>query len=191
MKEKNKKIKKYFNDGFSLMETLIWVVIVSIFLSITGFSMFTLLGKAKVTATRQEIQTYATALLSYSDSEGGLPTEDEGLMALVEKDYIMLNNKEKKVVDKWGNEYIYTLINNGNDFIIKSLGSDKQEGGEGTKEDIVFSSTKNLNGSCTSGTTVESTTCKVSKFDGLSIILPAESAQINFFRCHVQFDVES
>lgn len=146
MKEKNKKIKKYFNDGFSLMETLIWVVIVSIFLSITGFSMFTLLGKAKVTATRQEIQTYATALLSYSDSEGGLPTEDEGLMALVEKDYIMLNNKEKKVVDKWGNEYIYTLINNGNDFIIKSLGSDKQEGGEGTKEDIVFSSTNEGDG---------------------------------------------
>ncbi len=141
MNKKIKKIKKHFYAGFSLMETLIWVVIVSIFVSITGFSMFTILGKAKVTATKQEIQTYATALLSYSNFEGSLPSDDEGLMALVEKDYIMLKNKEHKVIDKWNNEYIYTVVNDGNDFIIKSLGSDGQEGGEGSKSDIIFSST--------------------------------------------------
>ena len=111
MNKKNKKIIKRFNDGFSLMETLIWVVIVSIFLSITGFSMFKLLGRAKVIATKQEMQTYATALLSYIEAEGRLPTEDEGLMALVQKNYIVLKNKEQKVIDKWNNEYIYTLIN--------------------------------------------------------------------------------
>jgi general secretion pathway protein G len=146
MNKKIKKIKKKFNNGFSLMETLIWVTIVSIFISITGFSMFKFLGRAKVIATKQEIQTFATALLSYSDTEGKLPSDDEGLMALVEKDYIVINSAEGKVVDKWKNEYIYTLINNDNDFIIKSLGSDKQEGGEGTKADIIYSSTNEGDG---------------------------------------------
>ena len=53
----------------------------------------------------------------------------------------MIIFRQKRIIDKWKNEYIYTLINDDKDFIIKSLGSDKKEGGEGTKKDIFFSST--------------------------------------------------
>lgn len=142
MNKKIKKIKVHLNSGFSLMETLIWVGIVGIFLGLSGFAMFKQLDRAKIKAAKQEMHVYGTALLEYLSTEGQLPTEEEGLMVLVQKEYIV-SKDSNKLTDPWGNEYIYTLINDGKDFIIKSLGSDKQEGGEAiTAKDIVFSSTK-------------------------------------------------
>lgn len=140
-----KKIKKNLYTGFSLMETLIWVGIVGIFLSLVAFVGLGQMDRAKVKAARQEISVYASALIEYVSTEGSLPTEDEGLMALVQKDYVVSKHKDK-LLDPWGNEYIYTLINDGNDFVIKSLGADKQEGGDGIKKDIIYSSTNTGDG---------------------------------------------
>src|SRR4030043_1138603 len=140
MDKKNKKIKKYFNKGFSLMETLIWVAIVGVFLGLVAFVGFPQIDRAKVKGAKQDLHTFRTVLLEYESDVGQLPTEEEGLMILIQKEYV-LPKANGKLPDPWGNEYIYTLINDGKDFTIKSLGSDKQEGGEGTKKDLIISST--------------------------------------------------
>ena len=134
------KIKKYFNQGFSLMETLIWVSIVGIFLSLIGFGGIAARDRARVKGATQELKVIEAALLDYYDNEGSYPPESAGLQALVDKNYIKSNNKSNKLVDPWGTEYIYTLSNDGHDFTIKSLGSDKKEGGTGTALDIIVSS---------------------------------------------------
>ena len=90
-----KKIKKNLYTGFSLMETLIWVGIVGIFLSLVAFVGLGQMDRAKVKAARQEISVYASALIEYVSTEGSLPTEDEGLMALVQKDYVVSKHKDK------------------------------------------------------------------------------------------------
>ena len=136
---KEKKIKKLTN-GFSLMETLIWVAIVGLFVGLITLSSVTLLSKAKVKAAKQEMTIYSAALLEYYQTEGSFPSDDEGLEILLEEDYVIAKGK-KKLADPWGTAYVYSVLDDGEAFIIKSLGSDKREGGEkGTKKDIIVSS---------------------------------------------------
>ena len=143
-----KKLKSYLNQGFSLMETLIWVSIVGIFLSLIGVVGITQLDRAKVKGAKQELNVISAALIEYYDNEGSFPPENPGLQVLVDKDYIK-RNKNNKLSDPWGTDYIYTLTNDGHDFIVKSLGSDKKEGGTGTAEDIIVSSKNSSNDSST------------------------------------------
>ena len=124
------KITRRLNKGFSLMETLIWVGIVGIFVGIVGIAGVSFWDRARVKASEQEMNIYSSALLDYYDKNGNFPTTDEGLKKLLEDEYI----KETDFLDPWKNPYIYTATENG--FKIKSLGSDKKEGGSGTKEDI-------------------------------------------------------
>lgn len=125
------KIIKNLNRGFSLMETLIWVGIVGIFVGIVGIAGVSYWDRARVKAATQEMNVYSAALLDYYDKNGSFPTSDEGLKILLEQNYI----KQTKFLDPWKNPYIYNATENG--FTIKSLGSDKKEGGTGTKEDIM------------------------------------------------------
>ncbi|OHD14614.1 MAG: hypothetical protein A2086_15590 [Spirochaetes bacterium GWD1_27_9] len=140
-----KKIKK-INYGFSLMETLIWVGIVGIFVGLVGIAGFAFWDRAKVRACVQEMKIYSAALMDYSETEGGLPTNEEGLKILLEKGYVT----KTKFLDPWQNAYVYTQTDDGQGFMIKSLGSDKKEGGAGTAKDLTVSS-----GTDTEGTGIE------------------------------------
>lgn len=134
-----KKTNKVINDGFSLMETLIWVGIVGIFVGLVGIAGMSFWDRAKVQGAKQEISIYSAALLEYYETEGEFPQEDDGLIVLLKEGYIISKGKTK-TIDPWNQEYIYTLISDGQGFVIKSLGADKKEGGTGTKKDIVISS---------------------------------------------------
>jgi general secretion pathway protein G len=129
---------KYLNKGFSLMETLIWVGIVGIFVGLVGITGMTFWDRAKVRAAKQEMNIFSAALLEYYSTEGTLPSEDEGLNLLIEKGYI--TKGKESIKDPWGGEYIYQIMNDGKGFSLKSLGSDKREGGEGTKGDQTVTS---------------------------------------------------
>jgi len=73
-----------------------------------------------------------------------LPTQAEGLLVLVEPPansadwpaggYLQTTAIPK---DGWGRDFIYELApRNGKPFVIKSLGADGQEGGEGYDADL-------------------------------------------------------
>jgi len=130
----NKKIKK-INEGFSLMETLIWVGIVGIFTGLVGISGMNFWNSSRVKGAMQEMKVYSAGLLQYYDTEGKYPSNQEGLKVLIEKNIV----QKKNTLDPWNNEYIYTVNDEANGFSIKSLGSDKKEGGDGTKKDLEVS----------------------------------------------------
>jgi general secretion pathway protein G len=120
------------------MEVIIWVGIAAIFSTLVGIAGFSFMEKQKSKAAIQEIGIYSTAILDYYSDTGKYPTNEEGLQMLFEKGYI---TKEKQL-DPWKKEYIYTLEDDKG-FTIKSLGSDKKEGGEGNAKDIVESHLSN------------------------------------------------
>jgi general secretion pathway protein G len=133
-----KKIRENFNDGFSLTEVIVWVTLAAVFSSLIAIGSVKLINNAKVHAAKQEMNIYSAALLEYYQDKGNFPDENDGLSILLKENYI--NKKGTTLKDPWKNDYIYTLTNNGEDFVIKSLGSDKKEGGNGSQKDIVVSS---------------------------------------------------
>jgi general secretion pathway protein G len=138
---KNNKNKR-INEAFSLMEVLIWCAIAGIFGSLVIVAGSSYIEKQKVKATIQDMSIYSAALLDFYSDVGRYPTNEEGLKVLVEKNYIKKgnngeNDKESKLLDQWKNEYIYTPSDDNTGYILKSLGSDKKEGGEGTKKDLI------------------------------------------------------
>jgi general secretion pathway protein G len=123
---------KNINKAFSLIETLIWVGIVGIFVGLVGIAGISFWDRAKVKAAIQEMKIYSTALLDYYDTEKKYPSNEEGLKILLEKKYVT----KTKFLDPWGTPYNYIEADGG--FLISSYGSDKKEGGEGTKKDLVI-----------------------------------------------------
>ena len=134
-----KRFKRSLKKGFSLQETLIWVGIVGIFVSLIGISGMMFWDRSKVRAAKQEMGIISSSLLDYYDSKGKYPSDDEGLKALADEGYV---TAKTKFADPWKNPYIYTVTNDGAGYVIKSLGSDKKPGGEGTAADITMSSGK-------------------------------------------------
>jgi general secretion pathway protein G len=130
-----RKLKKNYSRGMSLMEVVIWSGLVAIMAGIVGFSAVKFWNTAKKSTAKSELGIYATALLQYYSIEGTYPSEDEGLEILYKKGYLEVQDA-KDLNDPWGNPYVYTVLNNGEGFKLTSLGSDKQEGGEGNNADI-------------------------------------------------------
>lgn len=135
--KKNKRFRlDKFDEGFSLTEVLIWAGIVGIFVGLVGIAGSSFINKAKVSGAKIELQTFSAALIAYKESVGKYPTQDEGLAILIKGNYITPTDLK----DPWKNNYNYTLLNDGEDFVLTSYGADKREGGKGVKKDIVISS---------------------------------------------------
>ncbi len=120
------------NDGMTLIEIMIVVVIITILGALVVPKFMDMPNKAKVTAARQQMSNFETALQSYSYQKGGFPSTEEGLEALVREGLI-----KKIPKDPWGYDYQYRSPGEvDTDFEIWSLGADGKEGGGGFKADI-------------------------------------------------------
>jgi len=131
-------------SGFTLMEILIVVVILSI-LAITVVPQFLdQPDKARVARAQQDIQSLNTALSIYKMDNFNYPSTAQGLQALVQKpggqpearNWKSGGYVQKLPNDPWGNPYQY--LNPGNRAVVDiySFGADGQPGGEGLDEDI-------------------------------------------------------
>jgi general secretion pathway protein G len=75
---------------------------------------------------------------------GRWPTESEGLTILIQQPPDVINWQTGGYLettdlpkDGWGNDFIYEVMpQSGRPFVIKSLGADAQEGGEGYNADL-------------------------------------------------------
>lgn len=132
-----KKIRKRFNSGFSMTELMIWVAIASILGGAIAVSSVLIIDKMKVNIAKQDLTAIETAIIAYEEDYGNYPSD---LSQLKTEGYVT----KEKFLDPWKNEYIYILHNGGEDFTIKSLGKDKQEGGEGKKKDLIQTTLINL-----------------------------------------------
>lgn len=135
--KKGKKIAKKLKKGMSLVEVMIWVVIAGIVGGGVMLGSSRLISRARTGKATNELSVFSSALLQYKNEEGAFPTAEEGLNILIEKGYVKFKTQNGELLDPWKKPYIYESINEGEGFIVKSLGSDKVEGGTGDKADII------------------------------------------------------
>ena len=138
------KIKK---AGFTLLEILVVVLIITILASIVAVKVIPRLGESKVAAAKAQMSNFDTALDLYRLDNGCYPTQEQGLEALCEKPKIPplpvkysdegYLKKKMLPLDPWGHEYVYLVPGaEGEPYEIISYGSDGEPGGEKEAADI-------------------------------------------------------
>jgi general secretion pathway protein G len=128
--------------GFTLVELLVVLVILSLVMGLVGPRVLSYLSSSRVRAAKLQIQSFSTALDLYYLDMGRYPTSSEGLSALARAPagearwagpYVQQGNVP---ADPWGKAYEYRTPGRGKPYGITSLGSDGQRGGEGESADI-------------------------------------------------------
>ena len=124
-------------NGFTIFEILIAVMIVAVMGAIIGPRFVNYLKRAKVTATKQAMENIKSALLLYNSDKGKYPTSREGLEVLV-GEYL---ESEKGLKDGWGNDFEYNspplkYKNKYRYYEIISYGEGGLEGGEELESDL-------------------------------------------------------
>lgn len=122
--------------GFSILELLLVLVILSILAGIVGVRFAGQSADAKIKAAKSQLVEFTTALSTYEIKSGGYPTTQQGLDALVNQpagveDWpgrLLLKGVPK---DQWGNDWQYRSpgTHNPDGFDLFSFGPDGQAGG--------------------------------------------------------------
>ncbi len=119
--------------GFTLVELLVVLVILSLIAVAVGSQAIGFLGGAKEKAAKLQIENLSRALDLHSLEVGNYPNEQEGLQVLLDPPNSM---KSEQLVDPWQNPIVYRFPGNHGPFDLYSLGADGQEGGDGDNADI-------------------------------------------------------
>ncbi len=128
--------------GFSLIELLVVLVILSLLGGIVGPRLLKHLGQAKSDTAALQIEDLSAALDVYMLEVGAYPTTDEGLAALVTAPPSAARwngpylRKPRIPKDPWGHEYRYRSPGEHGDYDLYSLGADNAPGGEKDARDI-------------------------------------------------------
>ena len=116
--------------GFTLIEVMVVVVILSILAAIIVPKVMDRPDTARVVKAQSDIRALESALNLYRLDNFDYPTTDEGLEALVPKYIARLSN------DPWGNPYLYLSPGLHGDMDVYTLGADGLQGGTGMNADI-------------------------------------------------------
>ena len=122
VKHKNKQ------QGFTLIEIMIVVVIVGILASVIAPKLFDKPVQARIIKAKHDIKTLSSVLGLYKLDNYNYPSTDKGLQALVGK-YIQQLPK-----DPWGKGYIY--VADDEEYQLYSYGADGVAGGSGDNQDV-------------------------------------------------------
>ncbi len=129
--------------GFTLLEILIVLVILGLVAAvIAGPQVFKYLGKAKTETAKVQLERVAGALDLYRLEVGHYPTQQEGLVALIEPQSRESNwngpylKKRENIDDPWGRLLIYRIPGQHGEYDLYSLGADNAVGGEGENQDV-------------------------------------------------------
>lgn len=131
---------RYGRDaGFTLMELLLVVLIISVLAALVAPKIIFRGKEAKVAAAKQQIQNFELALDLYYLDNDLYPTSEQGLDSLVTEpgtDPLPVNwngpyLKKSVPADPWSGEYFYTSpgIHDPDGFDLLCYGPDRKEGG--------------------------------------------------------------
>ena len=129
-------------QGFTLLELLVVMVIIGLLAGFVAPRYFAQVGKSEVKAARAQIDALDKALEQYRIDVGHLPTSAQGLAALNtqpqgEQNWAGPYLKKELPLDPWGTPYNYVEPGtHNNDFDLFSFGKDGREGGTGENADL-------------------------------------------------------
>ncbi|QSR23089.1 type II secretion system major pseudopilin GspG [Hyphomonas sp. KY3] len=130
--------------GFTLTELLVVMVILGLLAAAITPQIMGRLDTSKVRAAKLQTETLAASLDLYKIDMGYYPSQQEGLVMLVQPPANSGNwdgpyvRSGASLVDPWGRDFIYLPDASSNAFQLVSYGADGKEGGEKHDADIVF-----------------------------------------------------
>ncbi|MFT5082167.1 MAG: general secretion pathway protein G [Lentisphaeria bacterium] len=131
-------------QGFSLIEIMVVVVIMGLLAAAIGPTVLGALGQAQEKVVQSDFKSIETALKMYKLDNFVYPTSDQGIEALVappESDPIPRNWRRDGYLpelpqDPWGNDYLYISPSEGKPYDIYTLGADGVRGGVEDAADV-------------------------------------------------------
>lgn len=128
--------------GFTMIEIMAVLIILGLLGTLVATKVYDNVEKAKVITTKTNLKIYHTAVNNFRMDNSRLPTEEEGLMALIEapsdaQDYPTGGylDSSKLETDGWKHDFIYEIVpGSPSGFLIRSCGPD---GEQDTDDDIV------------------------------------------------------
>ncbi len=132
----------YKNQGFTLLELLVVMVIIGLLAGYVGPKYFEQIGKSETKTARAQVDSLGKALDQYRIDVGQYPTTEQGLAALNKSP----NNLAKWSgpylakaipIDPWGASYQYKSPGEHGEYDLYSLGKDGQQGGTKESVDVV------------------------------------------------------
>lgn len=134
------------NKGFTLLEIIVVVFILSILAAIVAPKIIGRTDDARIAEAKVQIKNFETALKLFKLDNGFYPSTEQGLEALIEQPttgkvpqkYREGGYLEQKIIplDPWDNPYLYISPGVYGDFDLLCYGADGREGGEGKDADI-------------------------------------------------------
>ena len=130
------------DDGFTLLELLVVLGILTLIATVAAPQVLGYLGQARSQAAQVQIKNIATALELFYLHNGGYPSEQVGLTALVKAPtgVATWNGPYLKAADglsdPWGRPYRYRVPGRYGEFDVFTLGRDNREGGNGEDRDV-------------------------------------------------------
>ena len=126
--------------SFTLVEMVIVVVIIALLASIATPLYFRHLARSRVSAAKLQVNLFEQAINDYRLDVGKLPTQSQGLDALITKPSDVESWKGPYIkgipLDPWNNDYVYRNPGTRGEFDVLSYGADGRAGGQDEDADI-------------------------------------------------------
>ena len=143
MKIINKQKSKIKNNGFSLIEILVVLLIIGLLTTLVAVNVLPSQDRARVEKAKADIAIMGNALEMYRLERFNYPNNEIGLRALLRSDEENFQNSlntrgyiKSLPKDPWGNDYQYVIPGDKGEYDLFSMGADGNIGGEGLNADI-------------------------------------------------------
>ena len=139
------KTNKRARTGFTMVELMAVLIIIGLLATLVVTKVASKIDQARVITTKANLKIFHSAVNQFKMDTGRFPTEEEGLMALIEQPGDVVSYEPGGYLetteipkDGWKNDFIYERFpESGKAFVIKSLGADGEEGGEDYDADLL------------------------------------------------------
>ena len=135
--------RKRVRSGFTMVELMAMLIIIGLLATVVVKKVASQVDKARIVTTKANLKLLASAVNQFRMDTGQYPSEDMGLMDLIEQPMDLPEGVWQTggylettdlAMDGWGNEFVFQLYpESGKQFVIISFGPD---GEEGTEDDL-------------------------------------------------------
>ncbi len=134
-------IRRRPEQGFTLLELLVVLVVLGLLAGIVAPKYFNQLGRSETKVARAQIEGLVKALDIYRLEVGRYPSTEQGLLALItaptdEPRWTGPYLQKAVPQDPWGRAYVYRSPGERGDFDLLSMGKDGQPGGDGENAEV-------------------------------------------------------